>query len=240
MNGSLAQTKALVSDIEQIIDASPNVLDSCDILICPPTIHICSARHVINAPENLSYGAQDCSAQESGAYTGETSPSMLADMGCKYAIIGHSERRQYHGETNEIVKQKAASAISQGIISIICIGEQESERDAGEHETVVGTQLLKSLPEGANADNIVIAYEPVWAIGTGKTATPEDVKSMHAFIRNKLQGAVEGAEKIRILYGGSMKPENAGELLSIPNVDGGLIGGASLSADSFLAIAKAA
>ena len=240
MNGSLAQTKVLVSDIAAIIEQTPDLLQSCDILMCPPSLYIGAVMEMSDDSGAFSYGAQDCSAQENGAYTGEISANMLVDMGCEYVILGHSERRTNHNETNEIVKQKAVAAHARGLIAIICIGEQEADRDAGTHENVVGTQLAESLPEGATDQNTVIAYEPVWAIGTGKTARPEDVKSMHEFIRNKLEGAAQNPQQVRILYGGSMKADNAPDLLATPNVDGGLIGGASLSADSFLAIAKAA
>ncbi len=162
---------------------------------------------------------------------------MLKDALCDYVILGHSERRQYHGETDEMVAEKAAKAHAAGLIAIICVGEQESEREQGAEQEIVAAQLAGSIPSSATSENTVIAYEPVWAIGTGKTATPEDVRAMHAFIRNKLQQQLETGEKMRILYGGSMKPDNAGELLATENVDGGLIGGASLTADQFLAIA---
>ncbi len=165
---------------------------------------------------------------------------MIADCGASYVIVGHSERRQYHNERDQLVAEKAQAAHEGGLTAIICIGESEQEREAGLEEKVVGTQLLQSLPASATADNTVIAYEPVWAIGTGKTAQPDDVAKIHSFIREKLKERLADSQNMRILYGGSMKPENAKDLLATPNVDGGLIGGASLKAEQFIAIGQAA
>jgi triosephosphate isomerase len=187
---------------------------------------------MLQGAEGIDLGAQDCSDQESGAYTGQVSADMLIDIGAEYVIVGHSERREYCGEDNALLKAKIEQAHAAGLVAIYCVGESEAQREAGQEKDVVSSQLAEGLPEGATAENTVVAYEPVWAIGTGKVATPGDVKDMHGFIRERFAG--------RILYGGSMKPGNAEELLSTPNVDGGLIGGASLSAEDFLAIASLA
>jgi len=247
MNGSWAEAGNLTENILRGIGDEAGLEDKCDFVIFPPYIHLGVVKEMLTEADSpLVYGAQDCALADNGAYTGDISAALLGDFGCAYVILGHSERREYHQESNETVKNKAAMAHSKNIKTIktiktiICIGEQGSERDSGQEKEVVERQLLESLPGSANAENTVIAYEPVWAIGTGKTATPDDVRDMHGFIREKLGQRLENAEKIRILYGGSMKPENAKELLATPNVDGGLIGGASLSAESFIAIAKSA
>lgn len=208
-------------------------LDSVDILVCPPLPYIPLIRDICET-QNILLGAQDCSAYESGAYTGEVSAIMLKDVGCKYVILGHSERRQYHKETNDQIKQKVLAVHAAGLIAVVCVGETESQREMSQEKTVVKQQIEESLPEGFNSENTVIAYEPVWAIGTGKTATPDDAEKMHAHIRQFV------GDRIRILYGGSMKPANAEGLLAMPNIDGGLIGGASLKADDFIALAQAA
>jgi triosephosphate isomerase len=230
MNGSPDSAAALVTNIEAGV--TPDILATCDMLVCPPFVHIPIAVLAVNA---LAIGAQDCSQYDDGAYTGDISAAMLKDTGCSYVILGHSERRQYFGETDASVRAKAKKANAQGLITIICVGETEAEREQGIQEQIVADQLKGSLPAGYDETNTVIAYEPVWAIGTGKTATADDIAAMHAFIRAQL-----GNDKIRILYGGSMKPGNAAEILATPNVDGGLIGGASLKAEDFLNIAKAA
>jgi len=218
---------------------SSEVSQVLDLAVCPAFVYV---SRVVGAFEgtSIAVGAQDCSDKEQGAYTGQVAASMLRDIGCTYVIVGHSERRQYNDESSELVCQKASQAIEHGLVPIICVGETAEEREAGKDEDIVGAQLVGSIPQGSSADNMVIAYEPVWAIGTGKTATPEDVQAMHAFIREKLSDGLADSQNVRILYGGSMKPENAADLLSTPNVDGGLIGGASLEADKFLAIARAA
>jgi len=239
MNGSVQENASLVSAITEGLEKQSSILSACDLLICPPAIYISELSDICER-HNVSLGAQDCSIYESGAYTGEISAPMLKEIGCTYAILGHSERRQYHDESNETVAAKAKTANENGLVSIICVGETEGEREAGAAEAIVERQLLESLPETASIDNTVIAYEPVWAIGTGKTASAEDAQKMHSFIRGKLKEKLANGEKMRILYGGSMKPENAGELLSMPDIDGGLIGGASLKAEQFLAIALAA
>ena len=232
MNGSLE----LASSVAAKLQENPSAKDNADILICPPSIYILA----ISKSDDVSLGVQDCSEHESGAYTGEVSASMVKDSGCSYVILGHSERRQYHGESSELVARKAKAANEAGVVAIICIGETLEEREAGQAQDVVGRQLAQSLPEGASFENTVIAYEPVWAIGTGKTASSADVAEMHAFIRAGLEGKVAGFSDVRVLYGGSMKPANAKELLATPNVDGGLIGGASLDAEQFIEIALAA
>lgn len=241
MNGDTASARGLTEDIAKLTKGQEdNLQEKCDLLVCPPFLHLSIVKDVINhtnAP--LMLGGQNCSDKDNGAVTGEISADMLADFGCSHVILGHSERRQYSGESDGLIAAKAAKAHKAGLVAIICVGEQEVDRDAGRHLDVVGGQLAGSLPDTATAQNTVIAYEPVWAIGTGKTATPDDVKEMHSFIRKKLQERLEDFELIRILYGGSMKPENAAELLATPNVDGGLIGGASLKAEQFLGIANA-
>ncbi len=230
MNGSVELACAVAAKLQE----NPSAGDNADILICPPSIYV----SLIDS--NVLLGAQDCSEHESGAYTGEISPSMIKDAGCSYVILGHSERRQYHGESSDLVARKASAANKSGLISIVCIGETLEQREAGRAQEVVGEQLAQSLPEGASSQNTVVAYEPVWAIGTGKTANSADVAEMHSFIRSELDGKVAGYNDVRILYGGSMKPANARELLATPNVDGGLIGGASLDAQQFIEIALAA
>ncbi len=239
MNGSLDDARALISDIINGLDSRQELLELCDFVVCPPFVHIAAARHALHNIPYVSLGAQNCSRWENGAHTGNISAEMLKDTECSYVILGHSERRQHVGETSQIVAEKADRAHANGLTSIICVGETAEERERGKEEHAVGFQLAASVPAGATSDNTVLAYEPVWAIGTGKTATPEDVASMHAFIRKGLEGKVENHNDVRILYGGSMKPENARDLLNTPNVDGGLIGGASLNAEQFLEIAKA-
>lgn len=241
MNGSRESVRILMQGISAGLWADPGLAKACDVAVFPPFIHILETGRLIREDgQPVALGAQDCSAHGNGAYTGEVSAAMLADYGCRYVILGHSERRQYHGETDALVAAKATAAHAAGLVAIVCVGETEKEREDGKAEDIVGGQISGSLPEGANAGNTVIAYEPVWAIGTGKTATPGDVGAMHGFIREKLQERLADFQKVRILYGGSMKPENAKELLATPDVDGGLIGGASLKAESLLEIAAAA
>ena len=233
MNGNLATARTLTAGIVDGIKQDEALLDRCDFLISPPFLHLSGVRAAIDhAHGPVMLAAQDCSERDNGAFTGDISAAMLADCGVQAVILGHSERRQFHGESDALVAAKAARAHQAGLMAIICVGEIEAEREAGAHFDVVGRQLAGSLPEGANLENAVIAYEPVWAIGTGKTATPDDVAAMHRFIREKIGN-------LRILYGGSVKPENAEGLFSTENVDGALIGGASLKADQFLGIAKA-
>jgi triosephosphate isomerase (TIM) len=229
MNGDVKSAADLIAKIEATV--TPELSKSCDFVVCPPFVHIPA---VVAAAKACAVGGQDCSDKESGAFTGDIAAGMLKDIGAAYVILGHSERRQYHKETDETIAAKAKTAHAAGLITIICVGETETEREAGLQESVVGGQLGRAIPETATAENTVIAYEPVWAIGTGKTATAEDIRAMHAFIRGKVPG------NMRILYGGSVKPGNAAEIFAVPNVDGALIGGASLKAEDFMGIAKAA
>lgn len=237
MHGTLAEAKDLAAGILQKMDGE-SLAGSCDLLICPPFVHLNALIEDFGG-EGIDIGAQDCSQYDFGAHTGDISASMLADLGCRYVIIGHSERRQNHKENSDIVAAKAQAIQENGMVAIICVGETQEERDAGQAESVVAEQLVCSIPKTARSVNTVIAYEPVWAIGTGKTATADDVQVMHQFIREKLSEILEESDAVRILYGGSVKPNNAKELLAVPNVDGALIGGASLQADDFLAIASA-
>lgn len=235
MNGSKALVQELVPSVIQA-DSSEDV----EICLCPPFAYLTMASG-FDFPKNISLGGQDCSYHgAAGAYTGDVSAEMLKEIGCKYVILGHSERRQHHCETNNIIAKKAEHAISAGLKVIICVGETENERQEGLQNPVVIMQLKESIPAVANGENLVIAYEPVWAIGTGKSATPEDVKEMHGVIRRYVQEKLDNPESVRILYGGSVKPENAVDLLHLENVDGALVGGASLKADQFLAIVAAA
>ena len=233
MNGLGEDGLALAGDLARRLRAVDQ--PGFDMLVCPPftlMTRICQTL----AGSAVAVGAQDCHARAKGAHTGDISAPMLADAGCSHVIVGHSERRTDHGEGDAGVREKAAAAHAAGLVAIVCIGETESERDAGDTFAVVASQLAGSLPDGAGAANTVIAYEPVWAIGTGRTPTSGEVQEVHALIRGKL--AAGQAEGMRILYGGSMKPANAGELLVLSDVDGGLIGGASLKADDFWAIAE--
>lgn len=236
MNGSNAMCADLILEVSQELSDNIDVIKSCDLLICPPFPYIHKAIDHLG----IDVGAQDCSVHESGAYTGEVSAQMLSDIGCKYVILGHSERREYHNESDALIREKATMAHQAGLIAIICVGETEEQRKQGIEKEIVKHQLEGALPGNSTASNTVIAYEPVWAIGTGQTATPEDASVMHGFIRSYLSEKLDEAQKTRILYGGSMKPDNAKQLLSMPDIDGGLIGGASLNAEQFLAIALAA
>ena len=208
-----------------------------DLMICPPATLIAQFAAAAKG-SGLMVGGQDCHAKVSGAHTGDISAEMLADAGAAAGIVGHSERRTDHHETDAVVKAKALAAWRAGLIAIVCVGEQLSQREAGSTLKVVGGQLDGSLPDGGTPANLVVAYEPVWAIGTGLTPTPADVAQVHAFIRGKLTERYgDAGASVRILYGGSVKPSNAGELLTIPDVNGALIGGASLKAADFLGIA---
>lgn len=211
---------------------------TCDLLVCPPFTLIATVGNAISG-SGVALGAQDCHAAQSGVHTGDVSAEMLADAGCSYVIVGHSERRADHGELDEAVHAKVQAAHRSGLISVICVGETEAERDASQAEMVVAGQIGGSLPDIAMAANTIIAYEPVWAIGTGRTPTAEDVQAMHAHIRTTVLAShgVEFANQVRLLYGGSVKPGNAAVLMGLADVDGALVGGASLLADDFLAIA---
>ncbi len=214
---------------------------SCELLVCPPAQLLFPVRKAIG-DANVSSGAQDCAIPVSGAHTGDISAAMIVDAGASHVILGHSERRADHGEDDATVCAKVKAAQEAGLMPVVCVGETEGERDEDRTMSVISAQLEGSVPESSTAADLVIAYEPVWAIGTGRTATPEQAQEVHAHIRGELARLLGDAEAegTRILYGGSMKPTNAAELLAQPDVDGGLIGGASLKAEDFLAIADAA
>jgi triosephosphate isomerase len=234
MNGLKAEGLELASDLAGRLTGAGAV--AFDMLICPPFPLLFPVGEAIKGSP-LALGGQDCSFKNAGAHTGDVGPAMLKDAGCGFVILGHSERRADHGESDALIAAKAKAAQAEGLVTIICVGETEAQRDAGQAQAVVAGQLAGSLPEGATAANTVIAYEPVWAIGTGKTATPEDVRAMHAHIRAELERKLPDAQAVRILYGGSVKPSNAEELMAVENVDGALVGGASLKAEDFWAIA---
>ncbi len=208
---------------------------ACDMLVCPPATLMGTVRGLV-ADTALALGGQDCHTADSGAHTGDVSAPMLADSGCAYVIVGHSERRADHGEGDALVREKAAAAHRAGLVPIICVGETLAEREAGRAVEIVGGQIDGSVPEGATAANTVIAYEPVWAIGTGRTPTIDDITEIHASARARLADRVAESDGVRILYGGSVKPDNAREILAVANVDGALVGGASLTAKDFWAI----
>ncbi len=238
MNGSLASNADLLEGIKAELGRP-----DCDVAVCVPAPYLAQCQAMLALHGGIALGAQDVSIHESGAYTGEVSASMLLDFGCKYVIVGHSERRIYHAESDDLVAKKTARALDAGLIPIVCVGETLVQRDAGDTDVVVGRQIdavLASI-DIADVGKIVVAYEPVWAIGTGKTATPLMAQEVHAMIRAKLATrAVDAAPVVRILYGGSMKPDNARELMAMPDIDGGLIGGAALKVSDFLAIVRAA
>jgi triosephosphate isomerase len=237
MNGNLAANSALLNELVAVVGhAAP-----CDIAVCVPAPYLAQCQQQLSECA-VAWGAQDLSAHAVGAYTGEVSASMLADFGCHYVVVGHSERRAMHAESNALVAQKSVSALRAGLIPSVCVGETLSEREAGQTSDVVGSQLkaVLALLEPADLTRIVVAYEPVWAIGTGKTATPAMAQEVHATLRQllALQDPVAAAGT-RIVYGGSMKPDNARELMAMPDIDGGLIGGAALKSADFLAIIAA-
>jgi triosephosphate isomerase (TIM) len=235
LNGSLAANDALVRALLAGLGQP-----ACDVAVCAPGPYLAQVQALVQGT-GLRLGAQDVSQHPGGAYTGEVSADMLRDFGVRYAIVGHSERRQYHGETDGVVANKAQRALAAGITPIVCVGETLAERDAGETEDVVKRQLAAVIhTNGHCISEIVVAYEPVWAIGTGKTASPEQAQQVHALLRAQLKAASPQAERIAILYGGSMNAGNAAALLAQPDIDGGLIGGASLKAADFLAIVAAA
>jgi len=235
MNGNLAANDALVRAI-----ASGMREATCSVAVCVPAPYLAQVQ-MLRAGSQLELGAQDVSQHEQGAYTGEVSAAMLKEFGVRYAIVGHSERRQYHGETDAVVAEKAKVALAAGITPIVCVGETLAEREAGKTEEVVKRQMAAVIhTNGHCISEIVVAYEPVWAIGTGRTATPEQAQQVHALLRAQLKAATEHADRVRILYGGSMNAANAASLLAQPDIDGGLIGGASLKAPDFLQIIAAA
>jgi triosephosphate isomerase len=235
MHGSLAANASLLSEL---LSGMGGV--NCLAAVCVPATHLAQAQSLL-AGSALALGAQDVSAHESGAYTGEVSAAMLRDFAVRYVIVGHSERRQFHGETDTVVAHKAQRALATGITPIVCVGESLAEHEAGQTEAVVKRQLAAVIhTNGHCISEIVVAYEPVWAIGTGLTATPEQAQGVHAVLRAQLQAATAQADRVSILYGGSMNAANAADLLAQPDVDGGLIGGASLKASDFLSMLKAA
>lgn len=242
MNCGPKETSTLLQGISEHIEGSmPNKVDG---LVCPPMISLTTASVELQDIEGIALGAQNVHYEENGAFTGEVSTRMLTEIHCEYVILGHSERRQYFGETDKIVNAKVNKSLNDNLKPVICVGESLEQRKANEHKLRVKKQVQAALigVEKEDASNIVIAYEPIWAIGTGETATPDQAQEMHRMIREELVELYtdESAEEIRILYGGSMKPHNAEELLEQPDVDGGLIGGASLKADSFTDIIRIA
>ncbi|MBX9740021.1 MAG: triose-phosphate isomerase [Beijerinckiaceae bacterium] len=236
MNG----LKASLTEVQAIRDGvSAGGAGRADVAVCPPATLIAAVADLCRGSQ-VGTGAQDCHAKESGAHTGDISAAMLKDAGAAYVIVGHSERRTDHHETSEQVRAKAEAAIAAGLVAILCVGETQHQREAGETLSVVGEQIEKSWPRGASPARLVIAYEPIWAIGTGLTPTPADVAEVHAFIRRQVERLLgEGGAGVRLLYGGSVKPSNASELMAVANVDGALVGGASLTAKDFLGIAAA-
>lgn len=238
MNGTILETEALIS----MLLAGDSRSDCATVLVCPPFVCLHTAANLLK-DSHIALGAQNMSDREKGAYTGDISAEMLLTVGVTYVILGHSERRQYHAESDQLVNAKVRLALDTDLTPIICVGETLEQRDAGQTEVVVGAQLEGCL-DGLSADDLkrsVIAYEPIWAIGTGKTATPEMAQAVHQFIRGKVAKMdTEAAEYLPILYGGSVKPDNARGLLGQPDIDGALVGGASLNADAFIGIIKAA
>ncbi len=238
MNKNLQEGVALATDLNHRLSEEKV---NCEVIICPPLTHLSSVAAVIDA-KNISLGAQNCADHEKGAYTGEVSAEMIASTGANCVILGHSERRQYYGETNQIIKTKIELALANGLTPIYCFGEVLEEREADRHFEVVKTQLEEALFDFPAEDfaKLILAYEPVWAIGTGKTATAEQAQEIHAFARKLIAEKYgnEPANEISILYGGSCNPTNAKELFAKPDVDGGLIGGAALKADDFMGVIK--
>ncbi|MGJ4931470.1 triose-phosphate isomerase [Bradyrhizobium sp. HKCCYLS2038] len=235
MNG----LKASAAEFEAMLAGAAEVTAKADLLVCPPATLLAAFAEKARGATSIAVGAQDCHAKASGAHTGDISAEMLADAGASAIIVGHSERRADHGESDVVVHQKTEAVWRAGLVAIVCVGETQQQRDAGLTLEILRGQLALSLPEGSRADNLIVAYEPVWAIGTGLTPTAGDVEQIHAFIRQLLSERFnEQGARMRILYGGSVKPSNAAELMSVANVNGALVGGASLKAADFLAIAK--
>jgi triosephosphate isomerase len=235
MNGNLSANHALLAALADGLRVKP----SCDVAVCVPAPYLAQAQSLKAA--SVDVGSQDVSAHAFGAYTGEVGAAMLKDFGVRYAIVGHSERRQYHAESDALVADKAKAALAEGITPIVCVGETLAERQAGRTEEVVKRQLAAVIhTNGHCISEIVLAYEPVWAIGTGKTASPEEAQAVHAVLRAQLKAATHQSARVKILYGGSMNAANASSLLAQADIDGGLIGGASLKAADFLSIIAAA
>ncbi|HEY1542133.1 MAG TPA: triose-phosphate isomerase [Xanthobacteraceae bacterium] len=235
MNG----TAVSAAELDRIIAGAPQITACADLLVCPPaTLVAAFAARAAGSP--VAIGGQDCHAEPSGAFTGDIAAEMLRDAGASTVIVGHSERRTYHKESDADVRAKALAARRAGLTAIVCVGESQDERQSGHALHICGAQLAGSLPDGATASSLVVAYEPVWAIGSGLTPTPADIAEVHGFIRAQLvQRFGATGEGVRILYGGSVKAANAKELMAVADVDGALVGGASLKADEFLAIAGA-
>lgn len=237
MNGSLAANQALLADLLAGLAAQA---PACQVAVAVPAPYLAQVQQ-LTAGSAIALGAQDVSQHASGAFTGETSAQMLNDFGVRYALVGHSERRQYHAETDAVVAAKAQAALAKGITPIVCVGETLEEREAGHTEQVVKRQLAAVIHQvGHCVSELVVAYEPVWAIGTGKTASPEQAQAVHAVLRAQLAAATEHADRVPLLYGGSMNAANAAQLLAQADIDGGLVGGASLKAADFLQIVAAA
>jgi len=233
MNGTMAS----LAEVSALLAAHPD--PACEMLLCPPATLI-AAMATAAKGSALMVGAQDCHPKPQGAHTGDLSVAILRDAGASHVIVGHSERRTDHGETDDLVRAKAEAVVDAGLVAIVCIGETEAERDNGKTLAVIGTQIDGSIPGGATAANLVVAYEPVWAIGTGRTPTLAEIAEVHSFLRGRLRGLIGAdAEGVRLLYGGSVKPSNAAEIFAVPHVDGALVGGASLKAADFGAIVAA-
>ena len=234
MNGTRATNAAL---LEALLAASPFAPE---VAVCVPAPYLGEVAVALEGSD-IAWGAQDCSSHDAGAFTGEVSAAMLAEFGCRYVIVGHSERRALHGESDRLVAEKAAQAVAAGVTPVVCVGETLAERDAGRTDAIVGRQLAVAIDVlGARMASVVVAYEPVWAIGTGKTSSPEEAQAVHAQLRAALVAAAPAGAYNRILYGGSVKADNAAQLFAQPDIDGGLIGGASLKAADFVAICRAA
>lgn len=232
MNGALSAVEVFAEAWGSVV-----IPNDVQIVICPPYVYLSAVREAM--PREVQLGAQDCAGHKAGAFTGEVAADMLVESGCAWVIVGHSERRQYHAETDELVAQKAQLAQEAGLCAVVCVGEQLGQREAGEHQQVVAAQLAGSL-DGVDLKNLVVAYEPVWAIGTGHSASPQQAEDMHRWIKDCLMkhyGA--DAQQIPVIYGGSVKPETAAELFACETIDGALVGGASLEATSFAEIAQA-
>lgn len=234
MNGSLGANAALLDELLEAQGAW-----TCDVAACAPFPYLAQLRERL-AGSALHWGAQDCSAHASGAYTGEVSAAMLAEFGCRYVIVGHSERRAMHGESDQLVADKAKAGLAQGLTPIVCVGETLAEREAGVTDQIVKRQLSAVIDGlGQSISQIVVAYEPVWAIGTGRTAAPDEAQAVHAVLRATLRAATPRSDAMQILYGGSVKADNAATLFAQADIDGGLIGGASLKAADFAPICRA-
>ncbi len=239
MNGDTVANETLFTALRAAIDR--RLLAQVDIAVCPPHPYLGQAAAWLGDTE-IAWGAQNLAAWENGAYTGEVSAQMLVDLGCKWVVVGHSERRALLGETDDTVARKAELALAHGLGVIVCVGETLEQREAGDAAAVVESQIaaVGALAAASRPERFVVAYEPVWAIGTGRTASPEQAQEIHALVRGALKSAAAQADAVKILYGGSVKPTNSGQLFGMPDIDGGLIGGASLVADDFVAIARAA